>query len=73
MPVATVRMFGIEDDVLRREADLLGQDPVGARADLDLALDGVGLALFVEGHHHHRRAVAADQARLLLETSLRLP
>ena len=51
----------VEDDVLGREADLLGQQPVGARADLDLALDGVGLAVLVEGHHHHGRAVAAHQ------------
>ena len=54
---------GVEDDVLGREADLLGEDAVGAPADLDLALDGVGLALLVEGHHDHRRAVAAHQAR----------
>ena len=60
----------VEDDVLGREADLLGQDPVGARRDLDLALDRVGLALLVEGHHHHRRAVAPDQARLMPEALL---
>jgi hypothetical protein len=29
----------VEDDVLGREADLLDQQPVGARADLDLALE----------------------------------
>ena len=57
----------IEDDVLRREADFLGQQPEGARADLDLACDGVGLALFVEGHHHDGRAVAAHQPRLAQE------
>ncbi len=61
---------GIEDDVLGREADLFGQQFVRARADLDLALDGVGLALFVEGHHHHRRAVAAHQPRLAQEFGL---
>ena len=49
----------VEDDVFRREADLVDQDVVGARADRDLALDGVGLALLVERHHHHRGAVAA--------------
>ena len=49
---------GIEDDVLRRKADLLGQQLVGPLADGDLALDGVGLALLVEGHHHHGGAVA---------------
>ena len=41
----------VEDDVLGREADLLGEQRVGALADRDLALDGVGLALLVEGHH----------------------
>jgi hypothetical protein len=55
MPVATAKMFGIEDDVLGREADLVHQDVVGALADRDLALDGVGLSLFVEGHHHDGR------------------
>ena len=51
---------GIEDDVLGREADLLGEDLVGARADRDLAVHARRLSLLVEGHHHHRRAVAAD-------------
>ena len=51
---------GIEDDVFRREADLLGQELVGALADLEFARRGLGLALLVEGHHHHGGAVAAD-------------
>ena len=58
---------GIEDDVLGREADLFGQQPVGARADLDLAFDGIGLALFVEGHDDDRGAVAPHQPRLAQE------
>ena len=58
---------GVEDDVFGREADLLGQQRVGARADLDLALDGIGLAHFIERHHHHRGAVAAHQERLAQE------
>src|SRR3546814_4852863 len=41
---------GVEDDVLGREADLLGADLVGARAELDLAFAGIGLAMFVEGN-----------------------
>ena len=60
----------IEDDVLRREADFLRQDAIGALADLDLALEAVGLAVLVEGHHHHRRAVTADQLRLAHELLL---
>ena len=63
----------VEDDVLRREAGLLGQDAIRALADLDLALETVGLAALVERHHHHRRAVTADQLRLAHETSPRLP
>ena len=55
---------GIEDDVGRIDAGLLGQQPVGALADLDLARDGVGLAVLVERHHDHRRAVAPHRARL---------
>ena len=50
---------GIEDDVLGREADLLGQELVGARADLDLALERVGLALLVERHHDDGGAIGA--------------
>ena len=53
---------GVEDDVLGREADLVHQDVVGAGADLDLALLGVGLALLVERHDHDRGAVAAHLA-----------
>ena len=63
----------VEDDVLRREADLLRQDAIGALADLDLALEAVGLAALVERHHHHRRAVTTDQLGLAHETSPRLP
>jgi hypothetical protein len=60
----------VEDDVLGREAELVDQDAVGACADLGLALEGVGLALLVEGHHHRRRAVAAHQRGLAPELGL---
>ena len=65
----------VENDVRRIDAGLFGQQLVGALADLDLALDGVGLARLVEGHHDHRRAVAADGPRLVRKSaspSLRL-
>jgi hypothetical protein len=52
---------GVEDDVFGREAHLIHQDAVGALADLDLALVGVGLAFFVKRHHHGGGAVALDQ------------
>ena len=52
---------GIEDDVLGREA--VGDEQfVGALADLDLALLGVGLAGLVERHDDDRGAVIADLA-----------
>ena len=35
----------VEDDVLGREADLLGEELVGSLADRDLVLPGDGLAL----------------------------
>ncbi len=61
---------GVEDDVLGRKIGLLGQQLVGARADRDLALERVGLALFVERHHHHRRAIGAHEASLAQELLL---
>ena len=54
---------GVEDDVLGRKADHLGQQLVGPRTDPGLARLGVGLALLVEGHNDHRRAVATREAR----------
>ena len=62
----------VEDDVLRREADLVDEQPVRALADRDLALDRVGLALLVERHDDDARAVAAHGARLLEERLLPL-
>ena len=55
----------IEDDVFGRKADLLGQDLIGARADLDLALQRIGLALFVEGHDDDGGAIGAHGARVV--------
>ena len=54
----------VEDDVLRREADLFGEDPVGAGADRDLSLEAIGLAVLVEGHDHDGGAVGAADPRL---------
>jgi hypothetical protein len=55
----------IEDDVFRREAHLFGQDAVGARANLDLALAGIRLALLVESHDDDRGTVAHHGSRVL--------
>ena len=57
----------VEDDVFRWEAHLFGKQTIGARADLELTLAGVGLSALVKRHHHHGRAVAAHQTRLLEE------
>ena len=57
---------GIEDDVLGREA-VGDEQPVGALANLDLALLAVGLADFVERHHHHGRAIIPHQAGMFQE------
>ena len=62
----------VEDDVLGREADLFGQDPVGAPADLLAALQVVGLTLLVEGHHDDGGAVLAAQPCLADELLLAL-
>ena len=67
MPVAIAKMFGSKMMSSGGKPISLGQQLVGARADLDLALDGVGLAVLVEGHHHHGGAVAAHQPRLAQE------
>ncbi len=72
MPVRDGEDVGIEDDVLGREPDLLGEDAVGALADLDPALDRGGLALLVERHHDDGGAQAADDARLADELLLAL-
>jgi hypothetical protein len=58
---------GIEDDVLGWEADFLRKNIVGAGADFDAAREGIGLALFVEGHDDGGGAVAADELGSVLE------
>ena len=62
----------VEDDVLRREAGALGEQPVRAPADLDLALDRLGLTLLVERHDERGRAEAPHPARLVEERLLSL-
>ena len=64
MPVATRKDVRIENDVLRRKADAIDQNVVGARGDRGLALESIGLAGFVERHDHHSGAIAAQQPRL---------
>src|ERR1700694_1380348 len=58
---------GVEDDVFRVVAGLLGEQLVCPLADADLALERVRLTLFVEGHHDHPGAILADQPGLFEE------
>ena len=63
---------GVEDDVLGLEPDDVRQQVVGAPQDGDAPLDRLGLALFVEGHHDDRGAVAPAEAGLAQELGLAL-
>ena len=54
----------IENNIFGREANLLGQNLVGARTDRNLALDAIGLTLLVERHDHHRRTITPHFLRL---------
>src|SRR3712207_9565603 len=60
------------DYVLGREADLRGQNPVGAGADRYPPLHRVSLALLIEGHHDHCRPVLLEEPRLPDELLLAL-
>ncbi len=60
----------IENNVSGREADLLGEDPVGAGAYLRFPLERVRLPFFVESHDDNRRAVAENLPRMLPENVL---
>lgn len=60
----------VEDDVLRREIDFLGEDAIGARADLDLPRLGIRLPGLVEGHDHHRSAIGPAELRVVQESLL---
>jgi len=62
MPVAMAKTLGLEDDLVRRQPHLLGQQSVGAATDFDLALDRVRLALLVVGHDDDRSPVSASRA-----------
>ncbi|MNE60957.1 hypothetical protein D3C80_1561380 [compost metagenome] len=48
----------VENNVFRREADLFGQNRVGAAANLNFALARIRLTDFIKGHDHDCRAVA---------------
>ena len=58
MPVATAKMFGSKMMSSGGKPTTFDQELVGALADRDLAVDGVGLALLVERHDDDRSAIA---------------
>ena len=64
---------GVEDDVRGREADLLGQQLVGALADRDLVVGGDGLALLRRRPSRRRRRRSGGRAGPVRGTSPRLP
>ena len=57
----------IKDDVLRREINLVDQQPIGAFADFPLACKRIRLALLVKGHHDHSGAVTTTKRGLTQE------
>src|SRR5207237_6609128 len=63
---------GIEDDVGGVVSGFLREEAVSALADLDLAVDGVGLSLLVEGHDDHGGSVAVDLPSFRQEVPLAL-
>ena len=61
---------GVEDDILGREADLFGEQFVGALADGEFVVGRFRLPLLVESHHNDGRAIAAHQLGLLQKLGL---
>src|ERR1700689_3953576 len=57
--------IGIEDDVFRRKADFVDENPVGALADADLSFVSRRLTLFIEGHHDYGSPVLQNFRRIL--------
>ena len=57
----------VEDDVERIEPRLVHEQAIGALADVDLALDRVGLAPLVEGHDDDGGAVPPYEPGLVQE------
>src|ERR1700720_3768127 len=51
----------IENNVLRRKADLVDKNVVGARTDLCLAFERIGLSRFIERHDPDGWALTAHQ------------
>ena len=54
----------VKNNILRREADRLGQDFIGTLANLEFTRRRIGLPVFVKSHDNHRRAIAQTRPRL---------
>src|SRR5204863_9002286 len=61
---------GIENNILRRKADLLCQDAVGPLADFDFPFESIRLATVIESHYDHGRSIAADEFGLVFKLLL---
>ena len=70
-PGAHRQNVGVQDDVLGRES-MLREQAVGPAGHFQLALQRVGLARLVEGHHDHRGSVPPAEVRLPQELLLTL-
>ena len=57
----------VENNVAGRKANLLRENIVGAFANFDFALEGVGLTLLVKRHDDRSRAIAHDFSRVFDE------
>ena len=55
----------VENDVLGSEADLLGEQSIGAPADIHFALSRDRLAFFIKGHDDDGGAIALDESSLM--------
>ena len=58
---------GVKNNIFGRKADFIHQNAVGAFADFDFALVGIGLPFFVKRHHHRRCAITPHQFGLVFE------
>ena len=55
---------GVKDNITGREIRLLGQEIVSPRADVDLSVERVCLAVLIKSHYDNRRAISLNQSRV---------
>src|SRR5262249_22256655 len=54
----------IENEIAGWKSQPLRQQPIGAFADFNLALEGVGLAVFIKRHDYDRRSALPNKSSL---------